>query len=370
MYHKPFYVSTQMILGLKWFAILNTNMAGSLKLLPLFIIIIALVIQGCKDSISRIGTISALSICILIVMKFFQTSVLAEGATSFEGISFVYLIVVLPFLSSDRRLINKNEPIFILAVLYSLTLGLVVDLILRVSIHGITTFFNPLIYTLAKFDGLYTTSNVAGSIAVISIALSLHYKRPVFLTMNFLLLLFTLSRVSILASLIVVLYHVTFVSRNKFYKFFVVIVFMLIIIFYVEPLTHYVLNDGSFKSKINLFFIGFEKFFQNDSFITTLFGMGINASNIANLLGLNGWSPHLSSLKALLYLGVLGLFVWVAIHSYAFWATKLKSIVVAGLIMGLAGLPIVWPGILFSLLFYRKKIDKSTINNSGSEAVI
>lgn len=355
MHQKFLTFSFPFIIGLKWFAILNINMTGSLKLVSIFIIFTTITIQFYKHSASRIGIFSALSICIFILLKLLYGTELGGGATSFEGISFVYLALVLPFFHVDRSLILEDEKIFISTVLFFLTMSLVTDVFMRLATHGISVFLNPLIYTLAKFGGLYPTSNVAGGLAVICFALSLHFNRPLFLTFSLFTLLLSLSRVSVLASAMALVYHVFFVSGKRSHKWLISVLFSYLLIKYSGFLYNYIVYDGSFNSKIDLFLIGFDRFFQNNQFWLVLFGFESNPEKIAAILDLNGWSPHLSSLKALLYWGVLGLIIWSVLHLYALFVSRIKSIVIAGLVMGLAGLPIFWPGIVFSLLFQRNK---------------
>lgn len=335
------------IIALKWVAIITMNMTGNYKLLPFMIILACIFMQ--KDHLSIRGCLAGLCIVLILTIKLLQNPTLSGGSTVFEGVSFIYLVVVFPFIRRDLHIIGCNQVNFIYTVLRLLLLILLIDLCLRLWVHGPAQFINIVSYSKAKFGGLFTTSNTAGSIAFLCFVLSLKLKKYSLVSLTVLILVFTLSRVAIVAVLITLVLHLWQVSRYQA-KFIFVILCGFIVYSLGDSVLSYVINDGSFKSKIDLLLSGVVKFGAETNFLVLLLGYEADPMKVAALLDVRGWSPHLSSLKALMYFGLVGFLTWITAHIYIFYVSKLRLLVLGGLIIGLAGLPILWQGILFALM--------------------
>jgi hypothetical protein len=339
------------------------NLSGALKVFPVAILIICFLIELCTFKLSRRGLAIAVSIFLLIAYKLmygFNFSNLDATTTAFEGISIAFLLFVTPFFRAELMLINKHRWPVVADVLTLTYFVLLLDLIIRIYIHGIWQFFNLTEYTIAKELGLFPTSNISGGLAFVLFCYSLNTKGFYsWRSFTALILLFgSLSRVSIFATFLVIAHHIYFIEPRHFLKFSLRSFLVLLAIILFSPVHDYFMSDGSFISKIDLISSGVTKFVGLTDFEILLLGFPLDSFLVADFLDVEGWSPHLSFLKAFLYYGLLGIILWMFSHYYIWQKSHLKTVVVGGLVMGLAGLPILWPPLLLTLFEY-KNMNKS-----------
>jgi hypothetical protein len=162
-----------------------------------------------------------------------------------------------------------------------------------------------------------------------------------------------LSRVSILAAALVMAYHIYSTNNKRFAKLLLRTSVVFVSIAVVMPVHDYLTSDGSFNSKIDLVSAGLVNFIHLTDLETLLMGFPLDSLLIADFLDVEGWSPHVSFLKALLYYGMIGFIIWVIAHFYIWRKSRLKTVVAGGFVMGLAGLPILWPPLLLTLFVHK-----------------
>jgi hypothetical protein len=289
-------------------------------------------------------------------------------ATAFEGISIAFLLFVLPFLYCEMRLVNKNRWPIVPDVLYVTFFVLLLDLFVRIYIHGLGQFFNFAEYSIAKEYGLFSTSNISGGLAFVLFCYSLNVNGlHSWRTSLLVILLFgSLSRVSIFAAALVIAYYIYSKNNSRFAKLILRTSVVFVSIAVAIPVYDYFTSDGSFNSKIDLVSAGLANFIRLTDPEILLIGFPLNSLLIADFLEVKGWSPHVSFLKALLYYGMIGFTIWVMAHYYIWRKSRLKTVVAGGFVMGLAGLPILWPPLLLTL-FVHKHPSKSECKASRSD---
>ncbi len=352
------------LLSAKWAAIMLLNLTGSLKIIPLFVLILCFFIQLRIFKLGRSGFVIALGLLIIIAYKLIYGFDFIVNAgvttTAFEGISIAFLLFVLPFFHSELKLINKNRWPIVSDVLNVTYIILLLDLVVRIYVHGLGQFFSLGDYTIAKEYGLFSTSNISGGLAFVLFCYSLNinglYSSR--LLMIIILLLGSLSRVSIFAAVLVMAHHIYSKNASRFARILVRTLVALFAMALLMPVYNYFISDGSFNSKIDLITVGVANFYRLTDLEILLFGFPLDSLLIAEFLDVEGWSPHVSFLKALLYYGIFGLVIWVIAHYYIWQKSQLRSVVAGGFVMGLAGLPILWPPLLLTL-FAHKQLHKS-----------
>lgn len=120
---------------------------------------------------------------------------------------------------------------------------------------------------------------------------------------------------------------------------------------FYDPLR--LLGDGSANSKIDFFLSAWSLLFAGDPQAIWL-GFGANFASVVETLGVRGWSPHAPILKAFMYFGVVGVFLYsLFIGSFLFAFPKSVIPVAAYLLLGLAGAPIFFPTLLVIIAVFR-----------------
>ena len=358
------------VISCKWSALVLLNLTGELKLIPLVVLVVCVGLESLSLRTRKTAMFLVLLLSIVIILKLLLGGVDVNAAnTAYEGLSIAFLLFVLPFIRAEADLISRRNYPVVRDVLNVVRVTLVFDLALRLYVHGIQQFIDLSSYSIAKEFGLFPTSNVAGGLAFLLYCDAFfHERRSLSLSSATILLLGSLSRVSLVAAMLITFYYVMKLKKLTLYSVIAKSCVLFLTAISLSPIFVYVYNDGSFLSKIDLVKYGFVRLLSFPETMTLIFGLPLSAEFVANFLNVGGWSPHLSFLKALLYYGIFGLFSWIAIHFFIWKKSHMRPIVVGGLIMGLAGLPIVWPPLLLTLLpWSRRESISYEKNNSEGE---
>jgi hypothetical protein len=109
-------------------------------------------------------------------------------------------------------------------------------------------------------------------------------------------------------------------------------------------------DDGSLLSKI-LFLESVYNILTSASWSEWLFGFGASYEVIVARVDVDGLSPHIPFLKAILYFGLIGLLLYLITHIYVIYKDKDMTIpVIVFFILSLAGSPIFWPTLSVGLI--------------------
>jgi hypothetical protein len=199
----------------------------------------------------------------------------------------------------------------------------------------------------AKTVGYFSTTNALGtSLAVVMISLlasGISLKKMGWIYS--LILITTMARAAIIATFLGYLFiKITSSTKKERFVFLFSGVTITLTMLVYDPFK--LMNDGSGLSKIDFFLASIELAKTTDLQIL-LFGFGANFESITYILGVNDWSPHVPILKALLYFGLIGVFLHLF---YLFGIVKLQKNmiypVLVFLILGLAGAPLYFPTFL------------------------
>lgn len=341
------------LLSAKWSAILLLNLSGSLKIFPILVLGLSCFLEFFLLSTNCRAMIATATIFLLIVYKLsygFDISSIAETPTAFEGVSIAFLLFVLPFFRSELVIIEKRKLPVVLDVMNIICIVLVIDILMRLYVHGLGQFINVDEYSIAKEGGIFSTSNISGGLAFVLFCYALKNGFNNWrMLVSLIFLLGSLSRVSVLAASLVAAHYFYTMSIGPFFRALLRIFLICLICILFFPILEYFMSDGSFNSKIELASKGILKFIDLSSAQELMLGFPLDALKVANFLDVEGWSPHLSFLKALLYYGFIGALLWIGAHFYIWRRSNQKYVVAGGLVMGLAGLPILWPPLIITM---------------------
>lgn len=209
----------------------------------------------------------------------------------------------------------------------------------------------------AKTIGWFSTTNVNGQILAILFFVVWQDKnfkyRKLFAITVILLLVTAMARASVVSILLTFLMIYSF--NNRFNLWFLILGSIIIAFFVIDPLNF--AQDGSFLSKIEFITTTIE-IVKSSSFKEIMFGYGLSFDSITSTLGVNGWSPHIPFLKAYMYFGIIGLLFYTFHLGQLIYLGSRNFVVplLAYLILGMAGAPIFWPGLIsLNLLTQLKK---------------
>lgn len=261
---------------------------------------------------------------------------------------FFHVTTLFYFLQLNNKKINGK---FISYFMISIVIVLLLDMIVR-YIQAPHYFLNYNTRHQAKTIGFFSTTNVNGQIIAFFVVMSWSIKFQYKKLIQFLLigvLITTMARSAIVALIAVyvfkyLLYTRGFISRSI--SLLLAIGVILLIIF--DPMNFQ--NDGSLLSKLE-FFSATYNLILTGSIGDIIFGYGASYDAITTALDVRGWSPHVSILKAFLYYGLLGVFIFVFILIHFIKQNKKMFLpVMVFLIFSLAGAPIFWPTLSVGLI--------------------
>jgi hypothetical protein len=303
-----------------------------------------------KDSALFIFSIAWILLCsvsFLFNSETFKIDFNGAGVELFTP--FLFILIPLGFL-----IINNNPyNIYNTAELtLKFTVGiLILDLLLRYY-ESPSCFLNYSCRFEAKTVGLFSTTNALGlSLLILLASLRVAGNKIKYEIFIFFIFITTMARASIIAYIFFILFY--FLSSVSFKKsvFILFPLFISIIYFAIsDPLN--LSEDGSANSKIEFFTKTYEIFVNTDNLGNVLFGYGSSLEAITDLLGINGWSPHVPVLKVYLYYGILGVvFYFISILLIYNYNKRNFLILFSYIIAGLAGAPIFTPALVSANLF-------------------
>jgi hypothetical protein len=262
----------------------------------------------------------------------------AEKITPFLYIFYVFSLM--SFYSIKQDISKKFLTYFFISVLFVLFLDMIVRYLIAPQY-----FLNYNTRHEAKTIGFFSTTNVNGQIIAFLIALSWQIKfqyKKILQIMLSIILITTMARAAIVS--LIVMYGMNYLIYTKglLSKFLsIILVVFIAILFIVDPMNFQ--HDGSLLSKIQ-FFESTYNLILNGTWYKILFGYGASYEAITSALDVNGWSPHVSVLKAFLYYGLFGVFIFVSIIIRFYYENKKMLIpLLIFLLFSLAGAPIFWP---------------------------
>jgi len=261
---------------------------------------------------------------------------------------FFHMTTVFYLFYFNNKKINKK---FITYFMFSVLIVLILDMVVR-YLQAPNYFMNYSTRHEAKTIGFFSTTNVNGQIIAFLLALSWQIKfqyKKIFQLLMLLVIITTMARSAIVALIIAYGLNYLIYNRGLLSKFIsLLLVISIIVLFIVDPLNFR--NDGSLLSKLE-FFMATYNLIINGTIGDIIFGFGASYEAITLALDVNGWSPHVSILKAFLYYGILGVFIFIftLIHFY-YQNKKMLIPILTFLIFSLAGAPIFWPTLSVGLI--------------------
>ncbi len=272
----------------------------------------------------------------------------AEKITPFLYIFHVFSLMA--FFSLKNNFSRK----FITYFMLSVVIVLVLDMFVRYMIAP-QYFLNYHTRHEAKTIGFFSTTNVNGQIIAFLIALSwqinFQYKKFIQFIL-FIVLITTMARSAIVS--LIVMYGINYLVYKKgvFSKIIsILLVTGVIILFIVDPMNFR--NDGSLLSKLQ-FFSATYNLILNGTWYQIIFGYGASYEAITSALDVNGWSPHVSILKAFLYYGLLGVFIFISMLIRFYYEDNRMLIpLMTFILFSMAGAPIFWPTLSVGLIILK-----------------
>jgi len=277
---------------------------------------------------------------------------------------FFHVTTLFYFLQLNSNKINGK---FVTYFMISILVILLFDMIVR-YIQAPQYFLNYNTRHEAKTIGFFATTNVNGQIIAFFIVMSWGIKFKFKKIIQFLLigiLITTMARSAIVAIIAVyglqyILYSKGFIART----ISIILIIGIVLLFVIDPMNFQ--NDGSLLSKIQ-FFNATYSLILTGSIGDIIFGYGASYEVIITALNVKGWSPHVSILKAFLYYGLFGvfIFIFILIH-FVKKNNKMLLPVITFSIFSLAGAPIFWPTLSVGLilLMVYDNIERNKINVS------
>lgn len=241
----------------------------------------------------------------------------------------------------------------------------ILDLLARYYINP-SCFMNYSCRYEAKTIGFYSTSNVSGqslsALILSALFLNFRFKKTIVLCLS-VILITTMARAAIVSTTVfMILALVNYIFRKN--KAVLIVgysaVFSSLLLFFIlDPLGFR--QDGSALSKLE-FFTATYNVILSGSYYDFLFGYGGSYEQIVSLINVNGWSPHATILKSILYYGLVGIILYIYMY-VSILKVDLKAFyaISAYYLLGLTGAPIYWPGLAgLYLIFYLNKYEKNT----------
>lgn len=233
---------------------------------------------------------------------------------------------------------------FISRFTFWLLIVLCLDMLVR-YLQNPGCFMNYTCRYEAKTIGFFSTTNVVGQIVayLVPILFYINFKyKKLTIIMLWTIIFTAMARSAIIALIIVTTIQFFYHNRNWLKNTFALLTFFSLTLFFIfDPLN--LLKDGSGQSKV-AFFISVFELVANASLKELLFGFGSSYELIVKLIDVNGWSPHASVLKALMYYGLFGLTFFVTLLGRLYLLDgRITLAIISFLIFGLAGAPIYWP---------------------------
>lgn len=259
-----------------------------------------------------------------------------------------YLLCMLLFLQ-----LNKCEisPSFLTIFMFIVTAILFLDVIFR-YVQAPSFFMNYNTRHQAKTIGFFATTNVNGQIISFLIVLTwfLRFRFRMLIQVLLLgILITTMARSAIVALILAYgAYYVVYKTGllSRLLSFIVILGILSLLI--IDPMNFK--NDGSFLSKLQFFMATYDLILLGSA-TDIIFGFGASYDAITQALNVNGWSPHVAVLKAFLYYGIIGVFIFcsILIHFYRI-NHKMLIPIFTYLVFSMAGAPIFWPTISVGLI--------------------
>ena len=307
------------------------------------------------------SVICFLLICVLVNSNTFTLSFSgAQGEifAAFVSVSFVFYFALMVLTSWDFTNIDK----LFKYVLIMFTFILLADAVVRYILEP-NCFMNYFCRKEAKTVGFFSTTNVTGvnvaTVLVTMIALKRVASHKIIFLLLHIILITTMARAAIISYAITVFLYLV-INSHKFIRFPVFLFFIYIIVFVALKNPYDILNDGSLKSKFDFLFQTLE-IAETATLTQLLFGFGASFNSVADILGVNGWSPHLPFLKAFFYFGIVGFFLYVfsMLICLALGGKRFIWPLLVNQVAALAGGPMYSTTLTFSLFFvyvYRKRL--------------
>lgn len=309
-------------------------------------------------------TLSVLFVCYFLMSMLINASTLSLSITgaSAELLSPILIVFHGIQVFACNRFIKKNKGdnyILINGYFWTVILLLCIDMVYR-YITNSNCFMNYMCRYEAKTIGFFSTTNVTGQTLSFLICISWYigfYKRALAQSIMLILLITTMARSAMLALAFAFIIHSMFFSNRIIIRLFSVIFVIAVSTFlFLDPMD--LRQDGSGQSKVD-FFSSVYTAVMSGSLSQLLFGFGASFEYVVNLVGVNGWSPHASVLKAILYYGFFGLLIFfLFLARMILYDKKLLAPIICFLIFGLAGAPIYWPTLTIGLIVF-------ALNNSN-----
>lgn len=253
------------------------------------------------------------------------------------------LLVVLYLVENKKLSVSIIQNFFVLAILI-----IFIDMVVR-YIEAPSLFLNYNERFQAKNTGFFSNTNVLGQtiafLIVILNIINIKFKR--FMQLILLILLLSTMARSAFISVILVYFFSLLWEKGKLYKILAMfILFSFIILFSQTNL----INDGSFLSKISFLESTYNLILEG-KISEIIFGYGASFDVITNKLNVNGYSPHISILKAFLYYGLIGTVFFILIL-YRMYSVDNKFFypIITFVIFSFAGAPIYWPTLTTGLI--------------------
>lgn len=349
----------------------NTLIRMILMLLWAFVPILFL-LKFNKQNIGFNG-IKELSYSLIILLLLFISFLVNIDTLSFElsgpnvekltpFLYFFHVTTLFYFLQLNSKKINSR---FVTYFMISIVIILFLDMIVR-YIQAPQYFLNYDTRHQAKTIGFFSTTNVNGQIIAFFIVMSWGIRFQFKKLIQFLMigiLITTMARSAIVAIIAVyvfkyLLHTKGFISRS----ISIVLAVGIIVLFIIDPMNFQ--SDGSLLSKLQ-FFNATYNLILTGSIGDIVFGYGASYDAITTALDVRGWSPHVSILKAFLYYGLFGVFIFIFILIHFVKENKKMFLpIITFLIFSLAGAPIFWPTLsvgLIILMIY-DNIERNKIN--------
>lgn len=269
---------------------------------------------------------------------------------------FFFHVLILMYFFSMPEIEYKKK--FITYFMLAITFIMISDMLAR-YIEAPGYFMNYNTRHQAKTVGFFSTTNVNGQILafllVLSVYLKFQYKRAIQIIL-FAVLITTMARSAIVALFVtVILQHLIERQGLVWRMLSFILVSFIILLFIIDPFNFK--SDGSLLSKIQ-FFRATYNLIDTSSLTSVIFGYGASYDAITSAINVNGWSPHVAILKAFLYYGVIGVFIYAYIL-FSVYRLDRRMLMPIGayLIFSLAGAPIFWPALTSGVILIKINQD-------------
>lgn len=313
-----------------------------------------------KDLVFALTILILLNICFLFNINTFVIELSGPSVEKFTPFLYLFHVTALLFFYQlgAKRISGKFITYFMLLLVTILAF----DMVMR-YLQGPEFFLNYSTRKQAKTLGLFATTNVNGQIIVFILAISwcikYQFKKLIEIAL-IVILITTMARSAIVSLILIYCLKYTFFHKSILSRIFTVLLIIIVgLTALFDPLNFQ--RDGSLLSKIDFFRATYD-LIVNGTAKDIVFGYGASMEAITGALDVQGWSPHISILKAFLYYGVIGVIIFALTIIYFLKAHKGMLLpVTAFLIFSLAGAPIFWPTMSVGLVLLKiyDNIEKS-----------